>query len=515
MTRQPYYLRTLFAAVTLLSALGSPAHAEDDMVCVQNGLNKLGYLVGAADGVLGPRTRQRAAEINVDFKFGLQPLSAARAEQWCAKLNEYVLGAEIHAGDRLASRPGNDAMCVDNPPVGYSRTIQGTVSGDPVYLRVSTQFAGAVDSLVWRGKQFINIYDHGRQISYAWQMDRHGECLNPTEPGSASDLFQPGSTSVLKQVCQTAPNKLSTSTQAAYWTAPGETGFCDSGTKQAVNTQAISDHILNKQITIGYQGIENAILFDATLKLPRDHSWLGLEFPTAYLTSEFDSFWRYDPQNKELTQSESEAVQAPWAFTNVGKLPPIISTADGQFALGAYTDETIIAYEQLRYEVPNPHDTTSKWNIVLHETPAPAGDYRYQTFAIIGTLEDVTRAMDALFQVKPFDSQPPVGYVDRADCAVIAGWAWDPDLPDRSIDVAFFDVAEDGTRTFIRDRTAKTYRTDLASALGDNGVHGFQIPAGKILEGRTTRTIAIEAIHPETGKKYPLVPGQMTLNCAG
>ena len=490
------------------------AQSENPVVCVQNGLNNLGYLVGSADGVIGPRTRQKATEINADFKFGLAPLSNARAAQWCDKLNEYVLGAAIHAGDRLAARPTSDETCVTNPPVGYSRTIEGTVSGDPVYLRVSAQFAGAVDSLVWRGKQFINIYDHGRQISYAWQMDRHGECLNPTEPGSASDLFKPGSTSLLKQVCQRERNRLSTSTQAAYWTAPGETGFCDSGTTKAVNEQALSDHILNKQITIGYEGIENAILFDATLTLPRDHSWLGLEFPTAYLTSEFDTFWRYDPQTKKLNISKSDPVREPWSFTSSGGLPPIIATEDGQFALGAYTDETIITFEQLRYEVNNPHDTTSKWNIIIHETPAPAGEYRYKTFAIIGTLEDVTRAMDALYEINPIDSQPPVGYVDQANCSVINGWAWDPDLPNQSLEVAFYDVAEDGTRTFIRNRSAKNFRADLITALGDNGKHAFKIPTSKILKGETTRTIAIEAIHPESNKAYPLVPSQIKLSCS-
>ena len=105
MTSHSPNLRTMFAATLLLSVSGSLAQAEDEMVCVQNGLNNLGYLVGEADGVLGPRTRQRAAEINTDFKFGLQPLSAAHAEQWCAKLNEYVFDAEVHSGNRLASRP--------------------------------------------------------------------------------------------------------------------------------------------------------------------------------------------------------------------------------------------------------------------------------------------------------------------------------------------------------------------------------------------------------------------------
>lgn len=56
-------------------------------------------------------------------------------------------------------------------------------------------------------------------------MDGYGEGFNPTEPGSASDLFAPTSTSELLQVCSPAENTLTTLNRPAYWLAPGETGF--------------------------------------------------------------------------------------------------------------------------------------------------------------------------------------------------------------------------------------------------------------------------------------------------
>ena len=49
----------------------------------------------------------------------------------------------------------------------YSRwTIRSNsrVDGYYVYAGTSERTAGAIDSLVWRDKEFINNYDHGRQL---------------------------------------------------------------------------------------------------------------------------------------------------------------------------------------------------------------------------------------------------------------------------------------------------------------------------------------------------------------
>merc|ERR550534_1594289 len=41
------------------------------------------------------------------------------------------------------------------------------VEGSYVYLSTSSRVAGAIDSLVWRDKEFINGWDHGRQLQCA------------------------------------------------------------------------------------------------------------------------------------------------------------------------------------------------------------------------------------------------------------------------------------------------------------------------------------------------------------
>ena len=50
---------------------------------------------------------------------------------------------------------------------GYGRwTVRSNaqVGGSYVYASASERTAGAIDSVVWKNKEFINNFDHGRQL---------------------------------------------------------------------------------------------------------------------------------------------------------------------------------------------------------------------------------------------------------------------------------------------------------------------------------------------------------------
>ncbi len=49
-----------------------------------------------------------------------------------------------------------------NPTGGYGRYTITNNAG--LYISTSNRTAGAVDSLVWNNKEFINSHDHGRQL---------------------------------------------------------------------------------------------------------------------------------------------------------------------------------------------------------------------------------------------------------------------------------------------------------------------------------------------------------------
>ena len=66
--------------------------------------------------------------------------------------------------------------------------ISNWVDGDVLSITTSTMFGGAVMSLIWRGVEFIDTFDHGRELQYAAHYDfrgNRGECFNPTEAGAA------------------------------------------------------------------------------------------------------------------------------------------------------------------------------------------------------------------------------------------------------------------------------------------------------------------------------------------
>ncbi|KAA3643215.1 MAG: hypothetical protein DWQ07_22120 [Chloroflexi bacterium] len=419
-------------------------------------------------------------------------------------------------GDVLAG-PATQT-CDIEPANDYKQEIRGLVDGDELVLTVSARFGGAVESVTWRGKEFINIFDHGRQISYAWGMDGYGECFNPTEPGSASDLFKNSSTSELLSVCKEGESSLTTTTNPAFWLAPGEGiaqgGFCDGGVREAVNDTLVSEQILEKNVQIGYGGIDNVIVFNASITLQEDYRSNQLEIPTGYLTYEFNDYWVYNPQSGELVEPESDELQEPWSFTHYTKLPVILATPDGEYAMGAYTAEDIEIYSILFYDIPNPADRTNKWNIVIREEPAPAGVYTYQTFAVVGTLEEVQAAMSELYRLHPTDFKPPEGYVDVANCQEIAGWAWDPKAPNQPIDVEIYDVSEEGVKTLLATVTADMLREDLPPVLGDNGEHGYRVLPSEVLLDGQRYTLRVEAVNSVEGlDNRALIPSEQVIEC--
>lgn len=507
-------MKFIVAQILCFLMFSSVAYADDNVRCVQEHLLMHGYDPGPIDGVNGPGTAQMAANFGIDNGFGLGRLSGGNAADWCAALQLVAMGAGGPDLGEVDTAEG-DLQCRLAPDDGYGREITGMVDGDPLTLRVSARFGGAVESIYWRGKEFLNIYDHGRQISYAWHLDGWGECLNPTEPGAAADNFLQSSTTVLEQVCSRGLNAVTTYARPAYWLGPGETGFCDRGAREAKNTSFVSENRFEKTVTIGYRGLGNVIAFDATITLERDYQSLFTEMPTGYLTHEFTARYRFDPATGELSAPVSRPVIEPWSYVHTSLLPPIMATPDGAYAMGAYTAESIETYEMLFYDVANSWDRTNKWNIIKHEVPAPAGEYRYQSFVIVGSLAQVQAAMMALYEMHRADTSPPEGYVDVANCAEIAGWAWDPKAPNVPMNIEIYDITDSQNRTLIFQNEASELRPDLRPVLKDDGRHGFHFLTDQVLQENRAYDLEIEVRNSDSNFPGSLLkPNRLHLSCA-
>ncbi len=276
-------------------------------------------------------------------------------------------------------------------PVGFlgDASISAEASGRLLRISTSQSMAGAIYSVTWGGKEFIDSSDHGRELQSASSFNNWGECYNPTEAGSAADGS--GQTSTSRVLSLTASgNSLRSRTQMAFWFVPGQhttqnsCGSAPGGVAQ--NTTALSNHILEKKVTIGFGGISNIIEDIVTYIVPQSYNSAGFEALTGYMPRDFNTFWTYNPKTKNLTQVSPSAVQ-----DNNTRIPVIISTSDRQYAMGIYSPDS-----DARYNLWNFYSVT-KWNVAFFPAPVSAGNYTYRNYIPVGTLSDVTSALDKLY----------------------------------------------------------------------------------------------------------------------
>lgn len=274
--------------------------------------------------------------------------------------------------------------------------IRAPALGSEIVIRTTTRLAGAIDSLTWNGREFIDSFDHGRQLQSACSFDcaRPGpfwaECYNPTEAGSRRDGVGRTSTSRLLTL-QVDANELRTVVQPAFWLAPGE----ESAGRPALNERTVSNHRIAKRVRIGHGEWPNVIEYEVTFTVPpgERHTLAQFEAVTGYMPADFSSFFRYDAAAgvlQPLTDGPGEQPQ-----------PVVLATASGLHAMGVYAPEQpspgfeTAGYGRFRF----PIERVTKWNCVFRERNSvglPSGDRRYRTFLVVGTAEDVRRTMQSL-----------------------------------------------------------------------------------------------------------------------
>jgi membrane protein involved in D-alanine export len=103
---------------------------------------------------------------------------------------------------------------------------------------------------------------------------------------------------------------------------------------------------------------------------------------------------------------------------------------------------------------------------------------------------------------KPLSNEP--GMLEKADCEEIAGWAWNSNKPNSTVEV---DVYSDGQ--FIKTVIADQFRQDLLEKGFGNGKHGFRFPTHPFLKDGDRHVITVRLEHSDRD-----MPGAKTLQCA-
>jgi hypothetical protein len=276
-------------------------------------------------------------------------------------------------------------------PTGEA-VIRGPAGPSEIVITTTKRLAGAVDSLTWNGKEFIDSLDHGRQLQSACSFDLAkpgqfwAECFNPTEAGSLRDHTGAKSTSRLLYL-KADKNRLSTVTQPAFWLAPEE----KSQGRPALNKQILSDHLIAKQITIGTSASAHAIDYRVTFTIPpgEQHTLAQFEAVTGYMPAEFRKFYTLDPISDDLKPiDDGPGEQAK---------PLIFATENGSHAMGIWSPDSDKkpGYGRFRFEREN----VVKWNCVFRvrdPKAVPTGEYSYRMIVAVGSLQNVRDTLVAV-----------------------------------------------------------------------------------------------------------------------
>src|SRR6478672_2901207 len=216
------------------------------------------------------------------------------------------------------------------------------VFGLPLTVSTSTQFGGAVSSIKWGGKEYINNWDHGRQLGLDSQFFNRYICYNPYETGSFNDGKGPTSTSKVLSLSASG-NRLEATTQMAWYYYP----FLETNQPEAYcgdpsqwlpvthYTSPLSNYRVHKTVTIGFADIPNVIEYLVEQFVPEPVQ-KGLNYVVAVANYDFSSLRSWDVVSKDYRDVR--------ALAGVDDRIKVISTPDGNYAMGWYAPELLQPY---------------------------------------------------------------------------------------------------------------------------------------------------------------------------
>ena len=296
------------------------------------------------------------------------------------------LRTPLHAQDQSAS-PKADL------------TIRAPAGESEIVITTTSRLAGAIHSLTWKGKEFINSADHGRQLqsasSFSWEGNHWAESFNPTEAGSRDDGAGATSTSRLLHSVATS-NSLQTTVQMAFWLAPEQ----KSEGHPALNKTKLSDHLLTKRVQIGLPDLPQVIRYDVSFSVPltKRPTFAQFEGLTGYMPSEFSVFSTFRSKVGTLEPiSDGPGEQSE---------PLVFSTENGSHAIGIYSpQQPSPGFENAGYgRWKFGPERVVKWNSVFR-LRRPEGiesrEYSFRNFVVVGDRETVRTTLAKLHQQHP------------------------------------------------------------------------------------------------------------------
>ena len=279
--------------------------------------------------------------------------------------------------------------------VSGDAVLKKQIGKDEASITTTSRVAGAIHSFKFRGKEYIDSFDHGRQLQSASNLNMGKkfipEVFNPTEAGSEFDGKGPKSSSKLLFL-EVKDEELVTKNQMAFWIRPG----MKSHGNLAYNTAELSNHLLQKQVRFGFMGLEQVLDYRVTFSVPEKegHTYAQFETLTGYMPWEFQQFLRWNPEQKKLVPLDKQSGEQPF--------PVVLATEDGKHAMGVVSlgkSKSMTGPGYGRFYFPN--DKVVKWNCVYRmqdKDGLQAGDYSFRMLVPFGTVAEVENTIKSILE---------------------------------------------------------------------------------------------------------------------
>jgi hypothetical protein len=274
--------------------------------------------------------------------------------------------------------------------------LKKQIGKDEASITTTSRVAGAIHSFKFRGQEYIDSFDHGRQLQSASNLNMGKkfipEVFNPTEAGSEFDGKGQKSSSKLLFL-EVKNGELITKNQMAFWIRPG----MKSQGNLAYNTSELSNHLLLKQVRFGFMGLEQVLDYRVTFSVPEKegHTYAQFETLTGYMPWEFQQFLRWNPEQNKLVPLDKQSGEQPF--------PVALATEDGKHAMG------VVSLEKKRKGMTGPgygrfyfpNDKVVKWNCVYRmqdKNGLQAGDYSFRMLVPFGTVAEVENTIKSILE---------------------------------------------------------------------------------------------------------------------
>ena len=256
------------------------------------------------------------------------------------------------------------------PPAAPQYSLNATFNGKQVVVGANARFGGAIYTIKMDGLEYLDSSDHGRELQTAWQLNGQGEANNPTEAGSAANgAGSTSSTAIL--AAAVAGTTLTTRVRPAFW--------------YPYQGKVTSDDSLEKTVMLGHNGRNNILVHDIGMYLSSPYNTsMAVEGLTAYMPQAFSRLFLLDRATKATTEV------LPAGLIPSTSLAVLAATSDlsRAIALVHLNPQHIYWIGKIG---PWP-----KLDCSWFSASNPAGWYRWRSFTVFGTWQEVLDSAQAI-----------------------------------------------------------------------------------------------------------------------